>query len=131
MCNTAESLRLTSQKQKDTAGIPEYARKGKAALSKESFSLQGKQEYVFSLLSQQTVLPHTLPSPVRSSAELTARRQLDVGDPALLVACSLSSTYTLLTQLLSLYRDIPVSGCFTCKIKNNFSELIQARHQHL
>lgn len=45
--NALEFLRLTSQKRKETAGIPEYARKGKAALSKESFSLQGKQECVF------------------------------------------------------------------------------------
>ena len=42
--NATVFFRLTSQKQKETAGIPEYARKGKAASSKESFSLQGKEE---------------------------------------------------------------------------------------
>ena len=35
--NAVAFFRLTSQKQKETAGMPEYARKGKAALSKESF----------------------------------------------------------------------------------------------
>lgn len=47
---------LTSQNQKETAGIPEYARKGNAALSKESFSLQRKQPSLLRIL----VLPcHT------------------------------------------------------------------------
>lgn len=42
--NAAEFFSLTSQNQKETAGIPEYARKGKAASSRENFSLQGEQE---------------------------------------------------------------------------------------
>lgn len=57
-------FRLTSQKQKETAGIPEYARKGKAALSKENSSLKGKQECVSRKFSQeQTVLPCN-PTPI-------------------------------------------------------------------
>lgn len=43
--NTSEFFKLTPQKEKETAGIPEYARKGKAASSRENFSLQGKKVF--------------------------------------------------------------------------------------
>lgn len=52
--NAAECFSLTSQNQKETAGIPEYARKGKAALSRENFSLQEQEP---SLVSQNGDLP--------------------------------------------------------------------------
>lgn len=55
--NALEFFKLTSQKQKETAGIPEYARKGKAALSKESFSLQGKDVFFRKFSKEQIMLP--------------------------------------------------------------------------
>lgn len=61
--NAVAFFRLTSQKQKETAGIPEYARKGKAALSKESFSLQEKQECVFRKLSKEKDCATCNPTP--------------------------------------------------------------------
>lgn len=51
-------FRLTSQKQKETAGIPEYARKGKAALSKESFFLQEEPKSIFRKFSKEQTMLH-------------------------------------------------------------------------
>ena len=61
--NAVAFFRLTSQKQKETAGMPEYARKGKAALSKESFFLQeGPKMSLESFLKNRLCYMHPYPT---------------------------------------------------------------------
>lgn len=118
--NAAKFFCLTSQNQKETAGIPEYARKGKAALSRENFSLQGEQEP--SLVFRNGDLPGNTHFPdtqvPRGGAWFRVGLELHL----------LLSTYTLLIQLVSLYRDLPSIGCFTCKMRNSPLEPIFSAH---
>ena len=59
--NAAKFFSLTSQNQKETAGIPEYARKGRAALSRENFSLRGEIRAIFSIPKWRPTRQHPLP----------------------------------------------------------------------
>lgn len=69
--NTSEFFRLTPQKQKETAGIPEYARKGYAALSRENFSLQGKNVFLESFPKNRLCYHITLLLALQVLKELT------------------------------------------------------------